>query len=113
MRSSASRSELEVLECLRSSAVFGALTESTLRKLSDRLKPEALTAGSVLFSQGESADALYVVLTGELDAFAQRPGGTELPLWPMQLRETVRWLASLQLALIRKLGTRKGRWKQR
>ena len=79
----------DVIDCLRSLPALNDLAESTLEDLSERFERRSLRSGDILFSQGESADALYIVLEGELDAVVTSPGTTELVLSTMGPGSTV------------------------
>jgi NTE family protein len=82
-------SDPKVMDCLRSSSVFGWLDEATLQDLVQRFEHMKLAADSILMSLGDAADALYVVIEGELEARARSPGGAELTLSTMGPGSTV------------------------
>ena len=71
-------SDSELVRGLRSSSVFGSLSEPTLGDIAHRLECGTLEAGAVLFSEGEAADTLYIVLTGALEARVPRRQGGEI-----------------------------------
>ena len=68
-----------VLERLRDTPLFGGLDEEQLRTLADLGAIEDLGPGDVLIREGDEADALYVVLEGELEV-TKRSDRTEVPL---------------------------------
>lgn len=89
MKPSLSPPEAEVLDSLRALPVLRDLAESELRELSQHFERRNLTANEVLFSKGERADALYLILRGKLDAVVSMPGRTELVLSTMGPGSTV------------------------
>ena len=59
---------------------FGSLSAEHREQLAAQLELQTLDAGQVLFLQGDEADALYVVLRGELEAYLTPDDGGELVL---------------------------------
>jgi predicted acylesterase/phospholipase RssA/CRP-like cAMP-binding protein len=55
--------------------LFGSLDSAALAQLQDELEWQALSAGETLFRQGESGDALYVIVDGRLRVVADGEAG--------------------------------------
>ncbi len=68
-----------VVERLRSTPLFGGLTDAQLDRLVQGGEIVDLSAGETLIAEGDMADALYVVLDGEL-AVTKRADRSEIPL---------------------------------
>ncbi len=68
---------MNLLSLLASSDAFGALDRRLLREIADRAAWTELRSGLVLFNQGESADAMYVVANGRLRVSQIRGDGSE------------------------------------
>ena len=64
---------------LRETALFAGLEDEPLQRLVDLGEIGDLAPGEVLIREGDQADALYVVLDGELEV-TKRTGSTEIPL---------------------------------
>ena len=64
------------IEFLRTVPLFSGVSDEVLAEIADRARARRLQAGDVLFSQGDPADELYVVESGQLevsiDAFEGR-----------------------------------------
>jgi signal transduction histidine kinase len=69
----------EIVERLRATPLFGGLPESDLRRLVDMGEIVDLEPGTRLIVEGDTADSLYVVLTGELEV-TKRSGAADVPL---------------------------------
>ena len=69
----------ETVERLRATPLFGGLDDEQLRRLVDRGEIVDLAPGDTLIREGDEADALYVVLSGELDV-TKRSGRSDIPL---------------------------------
>jgi CRP-like cAMP-binding protein len=54
-------------ELLSNVQLFKNLPSSELKKIADRMSPVEIPAGTVLFSEGDSGDILYVVAEGALE----------------------------------------------
>lgn len=50
----------------------------------DRLTPQAVPAGAVLFHPGDSVQGFVVVLSGRVDVFLTSPGGREILLYAVE-----------------------------
>jgi len=68
-----------IVERLRLTPLFGDLPDDQLDRLVDMGEIVDLEAGAALIREGEEADALYVVLEGELDV-TKRAGRTDIPV---------------------------------
>src|SRR5690348_7755280 len=55
-----------VIELLRSMDLFSELADSELNKVARVLKELKVSENEVIFEQGESGDALYIVLSGRV-----------------------------------------------
>lgn len=64
---------------LRDTPLFGGLDEEELRRLCEMGEIVDLEPGSLLLREGDEADALYVVLDGQLEV-TKRSGRSEIPL---------------------------------
>lgn len=69
----------EIADRLRATALFGGLEDEQLAQIIDLGEIVDLGPGDALIEEGEVADALYVVLEGELDV-TKRSGTTNVPL---------------------------------
>jgi signal transduction histidine kinase len=67
------------LDALRATPLFAELPEDHLQRLAAGAKPMTLKAGDFLIIEGEQADDLYVVVSGELEV-TKRSGNAEIPL---------------------------------
>jgi CRP-like cAMP-binding protein len=61
---------------LRNVALFGALSETALEHLVSTLSVVEPTMGDVLFREGDSADDMFVVLSGEIEILKQSRQGS-------------------------------------
>lgn len=68
-----------ILSRLRETPLFADLDEGPLRRLVGAGEIVDVAAGDVLIREGEGADALYVVLDGELEV-TKRSGRSEIPV---------------------------------
>lgn len=60
--------------------LFGALDQSTLRRLAGRIQVRVAEKGEVLFHQGDPADRFYGVISGWTKVFRATAGGEEAVL---------------------------------
>ena len=67
------------LDALRATPLFAGLPDEQLERLAAGAKPMSLKAGDFLIIEGDLADDLYVVLSGELEV-TKRSGNAEVPL---------------------------------
>ena len=68
-----------IVERLRDTPLFGGLDEAQLHRLVEMGEILDLAAGDLLIREGDQADALYVVLAGEMDV-TKRAGRSEIPV---------------------------------
>lgn len=69
-----------VVHTLRGLTLFQDASRWTLIEVADRVEPFGVRAGDVLVAQGDIADALYVLVEGEVDVTTHGPDG------PVRLR---------------------------
>jgi|SRR5215216_7119696 len=65
------------VSALRSTALFGELSENELRALADRAVEQKLARGEILFKAGEEARGLYIIAEGAVRAFRESLEGRE------------------------------------
>ncbi len=70
------KSEVKLHE-LRHLALFGAMADSALQHLASSLSVIEPKPGEVLFKEGDPADDMFVVLTGEIEVLKRSRQGTE------------------------------------
>ncbi len=68
-----------IVERLRDTPLFGGLDTDQLHRLTEMGEILDLAAGDVLIREGDQADALYVVLSGEMDV-TKRADRSEIPV---------------------------------
>jgi CRP-like cAMP-binding protein len=68
-----------IVERLRDTPLFGGLDEAQLHRLVEMGEILDLAPGDLLIREGDEADALYVVLAGEMDV-TKRAGRSEIPV---------------------------------
>lgn len=78
--------DTETLAHLRSIPFFAKLSDVTLTRLAARCPLRTLKADHVLFNQGDAGDALYVVISGEIEIIHTQDG-VALPLSHVQAGE--------------------------
>jgi CRP-like cAMP-binding protein len=64
-------------ELLKTVPLLGDLDDSELRQIAGFFTEITLSAGQTLYAEGSAADSACFVIEGELDAFAELPGGGE------------------------------------
>jgi signal transduction histidine kinase len=67
------------LEALRATPIFEEVPEEQLRHLAAQAIPMSLEAGEYLIIEGDQADDMFVVVSGELDV-TKKSGGSDVPL---------------------------------
>jgi signal transduction histidine kinase len=67
------------IEQLRATPLFAGLPEEHLERLAEMSEPMHLRPGDLLLEEGSPGDALFVVVSGELDV-TKRADGSELPV---------------------------------
>jgi signal transduction histidine kinase len=70
---------MTTLEALRSTPLFAQLPEADLSRLAAMAEPLTLAPGELLLREGDPGDAMYVVVSGELDV-TKLTGGNEIQL---------------------------------
>jgi signal transduction histidine kinase len=68
-----------IVQLLRATPLFGGLADEELRHLVELGEIQDLGSGATLIQEGDEADALYVVLEGELE-ITKRSGRSEIPV---------------------------------
>ena len=87
----------DIAAALARNPVFAVLPESRRRQLAARGSPVRLEPGAALFGAGDDADAMYVVLSGEVDVAVSAPDGRDV------------WLAKLGVgSLVGEMGVLDG-----
>jgi CRP-like cAMP-binding protein len=72
---------------LRGIALFHSLEDADLQSLVERAKRKSSPAGRLVFREGEPADALYVVISGNVKIFLNDKEGKEIVLDTKQAGE--------------------------
>ncbi|HEY7463510.1 MAG TPA: ATP-binding protein [Candidatus Limnocylindria bacterium] len=67
------------VEALRSAPLFEGLSDADLERLAATAERQRLEPGELLLREGDPGDAMYVVVSGELEV-TKRAGATEQPL---------------------------------
>jgi signal transduction histidine kinase len=67
------------IEALRAAPLFAGLADADLERLAATVERQQLAPGELLIREGDPGDAMYVVVTGELEV-TKRAGATEQPL---------------------------------
>lgn len=70
----------EAIESLRASSLFAAATSAELNALVSAAEIEAPPSGHTILHEGDDADDLYLLLSGELLVYTHDDLGNELPL---------------------------------
>jgi len=70
---------MTTLDALRTAPLFAQLPEADLRRLAQMAEPLSLAPGELLLREGDPGDAMYAVVSGELDV-TKRSGGNEIQL---------------------------------
>jgi signal transduction histidine kinase len=69
----------QIPEALRSAPLFAGLSEADLGRLGATVEEQRLSAGELLIREGDRGDAMYVIVSGELEV-TKHAEGVELPL---------------------------------
>lgn len=72
--------ESSVVDILKRIPVCGHLSEDQLERLGGTGRHETVDAGTVLFSEGDKADKVYLILEGKVKIFKQEAAGQEREL---------------------------------
>jgi signal transduction histidine kinase len=67
------------IDALRAAPLFTGLSDADLQRLADTVERQKLAAGELLIREGDPGDAMYVIVSGELEV-TKRAGATEQPL---------------------------------
>jgi signal transduction histidine kinase len=67
------------IDALRAAPLFTGLSDADLERLADTVERQQLAAGELLIREGDPGDAMYVIVSGELEV-TKRAGATEQPL---------------------------------
>jgi len=81
---------------LRVSKLFGELDEAALRELEAQLESFWIAAGESLFRQGETGDALYLVVSGKFQVLVDQPGSKPRIVAELGCGETIGEMALLE-----------------
>jgi transcriptional regulator with AAA-type ATPase domain len=68
------------LNSLLSTPIFSSLPSEELKKIALIAEEQVLTAGDMLFEQGDVGDSLYIVVSGQLEVFLTSSDGLETVL---------------------------------
>jgi predicted acylesterase/phospholipase RssA/CRP-like cAMP-binding protein len=68
----------DLLAYIKSTDLFAALDEATLQDLATELECVVLRAGETLFRQDDPSDAMYIVMSGRLQAVITQPGDVRM-----------------------------------
>lgn len=63
------------VEALQRTAIFGAVSPDSLKALAASARERKLNRGEILFTRGDRADGLYVVVSGSIRAFRESKDG--------------------------------------
>jgi signal transduction histidine kinase len=74
-----SKARTVTLETLRAAPLFGSLPEADLVRLAEMSEPLDLRPGELLIREGDPGDAIYVIVSGELE-ITKQSGNTEVQL---------------------------------
>jgi signal transduction histidine kinase len=67
------------MEALRAAPLFTGLSDADLQRLAATVERQSLAEGELLIREGDPGDAMYVIVSGELEV-TKRAGATEQPL---------------------------------
>ena len=67
------------LDALRATPIFSEVPPELLERLAAQAEPMSLQAGELLIAEGDQADEVFVVVSGELEV-TKRSGTSEIPL---------------------------------
>lgn len=81
---------LGLIECLQTSDLFAGLGDETLARIAALCQTEFYQAGAVIFSEGDPADKLYVLIEGIVTIRIQpAPGGKSFVVQPIEKKAGV------------------------
>jgi len=67
-----------VIDTLRRTALFQGLDDAVLRQLSTQVITRQFPKNSIVVTQGDETDSLYVIIDGRVDVFLQNDKGKEI-----------------------------------
>ncbi len=67
-----------VIETLRKTALFHGLDDDVLKQLSTQVITRQFPRNSIVVTQGDETDSLYVIIEGKVDVFLQNDKGKEI-----------------------------------
>lgn len=67
-----------VISTLHKTALFEGLDETVLRQLSTQVVTRQFPKNSIIVTQGDETDSLYVIMDGRVDVFLQNDKGKEI-----------------------------------
>jgi len=70
---------MTIIEGLRAAPLFAGLSDADLERLAATVETQRLGPGELLLREGDPGDAMYVVVSGEMEV-TKRAGATEQPL---------------------------------
>lgn len=73
-------STLNKLDVLARSPLFEQLSQAELQMLAELSRPRRFAAGEVIFHEGDLGDALFVIVSGEVEVVRAGPDGKERTL---------------------------------
>ena len=68
---------LNHVDALQRTAIFGTVSPDSLKALAASVRERKLSRGEILFTRGDRADGLYVVVSGSIRAFRESKDGRE------------------------------------
>lgn len=77
MRNNKNVTTSDRIEALARTAIFGAVPPFRLEALAHTARERQLSRGEILFTRGDPADGLYVVVSGSIRAFRESKDGRE------------------------------------
>jgi CRP/FNR family transcriptional regulator, cyclic AMP receptor protein len=66
-----------VLEALKTGSLFSTLTDVEMEFLAQRARPRSVSAGELLFSEGEPCAGLFTIASGRIQIFKTSASGRE------------------------------------
>jgi hypothetical protein len=67
-----------ILDVLKQVLIFNEFSEDELAEVEELLNTEFVTAGEIVFSQGDESDNVYIILDGEVRVTRQEKDGSEI-----------------------------------
>jgi CRP/FNR family transcriptional regulator, cyclic AMP receptor protein len=85
------------ISTMRTIATFGGLSDSSLELVRDLLVEQKITAGEVLFREGETGSELFIVLNGEIEVLKGGKSGRDTRVALLGPNDMVGEMAMLDL----------------